>query len=60
MVLGNSSLLCPTLSEYNKSGLAEKFVQLDLSMSMAPPIPATKLRKKRSEQEYNKQVVKQV
>lgn len=59
MVLGNSSLLCPTLSEYNKSGLAEKFVELDLSMSMAPSSPAIKFRKKRSEQESSKSRAKE-
>jgi len=49
MCLGNSSLLCPTLLEYNQSGMAEKFVELDLSMSMAPPSPSSRIRKRRSD-----------
>ena len=31
-----SEKLCPTLSEYHKSGLAQKFVNMDMSMSMKP------------------------
>jgi hypothetical protein len=33
---GNKSLLCPTLAEYNRSGLASKFIEEHLSMSKAP------------------------
>lgn len=51
MCLGNSLLLCPTLSEYNRSGLAEKFVEVDLSMSMTASTPSTHLRRRRSGQE---------
>lgn len=32
LALGNSRLLCPTLKEYNESGLGSKFLELDLSM----------------------------
>ena len=32
----NSEKLCPTLSEYQKSGLANRFVNMDMSMSMKP------------------------
>jgi hypothetical protein len=34
--LGNKSLLCPTLHEFNSCGLGEKFIGSDLSMSKKP------------------------
>ena len=32
----NSEKLCPTLSQYHQSGLASRFVNQDLSMSLKP------------------------
>ena len=53
MCLGNSQLLCPTLLEYNRSGLAEKFVEVDLSMSMTPSTPSSRIKKRKSDVEYS-------
>lgn len=36
MPLGNSELLCPTLTEFQRAGLGQKFVEKDLSMSVKP------------------------
>lgn len=51
MHLGNSELLCPTLLEYNMSGMAEKFVEKHLSMSLTPPTAYSRMRKRKSDVE---------
>lgn len=44
MPLGQSQLLCPTLMQFNTSGLGSKFVEMDMSMSIKPST-AQSLRK---------------
>lgn len=56
MCLGNSDLLCPTLLEYNKSGLAQKFVEIDLSMSMTPSTANSRMKKRRSDIEHDQHI----
>jgi peptidyl-tRNA hydrolase len=34
--LNQSDLLCPTLQQFNSSGLANRFVESDMSMSIKP------------------------
>ena len=42
--LGQSLLLCPTLQEFHASGLGERFIGMDMSMSIKPATTQT-LRK---------------
>jgi hypothetical protein len=42
---GNKSLLCPTLAEYNRSGLASQFIEEHLWMSKAPSTSRSYKRK---------------
>jgi hypothetical protein len=43
--LGQANLLCPTLMEFTNSGLASKFMELDLSMSVKPSTARSSMRK---------------
>jgi hypothetical protein len=47
--LGQSALLCPTLLEFNNSGLGRSFVEMDLSMSIKPATAQTLRRSQRSQ-----------
>lgn len=49
MPLGQSALLCPTLLEFNNSGLGRSFVQIDLSMSLKPATAQSLRRTQRSQ-----------
>ena len=40
LAMGNTSLLCPTLTDFNNSGLGEKFLELDMSLISKSPSPS--------------------
>ena len=59
LALGNSELLCPTLTEFNKSGLGPKFLEKDLSFSKARSVNSSFVnspRKSEMSMRYSQQV----
>lgn len=42
-------MLCPTLLEFNSSGLASRFVEMDLSMSVKPATAGSMRRSSRGQ-----------
>lgn len=49
LALGESEMLCPTLLEFNSSGLASRFVEMDLSMSVKPATAGSMRRSSRGQ-----------